>query len=444
MNIAIAGTGYVGLVSGTCFAEMGAHVACIDICAKKIELLKQGEIPLYEPGLDDMLRRNRGRRRLTFDTDITQYVNHVDIFFIAVGTPSSLDGTADMSALWDVVEKIGRHMTRELLIVTKSTVPVGTARLIRQRLERVLKDRGMDFPFDVASNPEFLKEGAAVQDFMNPDRVILGVDSKRAADLLGKLYNPFMLNDRRLILMSTISAEMTKYVSNAMLATRISMMNETAFLCEALGANINQVREGVGSDSRIGRQFLHSGCGYGGSCFPKDIRALYRVAKEHGCGMDILEAVERVNERQKKLLFEKMEKALSLHGKNEGKVPSELHVCLWGLSFKPETDDIREAPAMTLISQLLSHGYKVSAYDPQAMNNTGQLFENTVSFCEDMYSAAQGADILILVTEWNVFRQPSWNRLRVLMRGNCLIDGRNLYQRAEVEREGFFYYGIGC
>lgn len=444
MNIVIAGTGYVGLVSGTCFSEMGAHVTCIDICAEKIEALKRGTVPLYEPGLEDMIRHNRDRGRLIFDTDITSYINQADIFFIAVGTPASLDGTADMSGIWNVLEMIGRHMTRELLIVTKSTVPVGTAHRIRQRLKSILKERGLDIPFDVASNPEFLKEGAAVRDFMNPDRVIVGVDSELAESLLQRLYNPFMLNNNRLMVMSTASAEMTKYVSNAMLATRISMMNEAATLCEAVGADINQVREGVGRDTRIGHQFLHPGCGYGGSCFPKDIRALCQTANEHECQMNILEAVERVNERQKKRLFEKMENELSFHSQYQGKSPSELHVCLWGLSFKPETDDIREAPAMTLIAQLLSQGYKVSAYDPQAMDKTGQLLGNAVSFCGDMYSAAQGADILILVTEWNEFRLPLWNRLRVLMRGNSLIDGRNLYERSEVEREGFRYSGIGC
>ena len=392
MKIAIVGTGYVGLVTGACFAEMGTEVFCVDVNVQKIESLKQGVIPIYEPGLETMVHRNQKAGRLHFTTDLTDCLNDVDILFSAVGTPPDEDGSADLKYVLEVARTVGQHITKHLLVVTKSTVPVGTALKVRETIQSELDKRGLDIAFDVASNPEFLKEGAAIKDFMSPDRVVVGVESERAKELMTRLYRPFLLNNFRVIFMDVPSAEMTKYAANAMLATRISFMNDIANLCEIVGADVNMVRKGIGSDARIGNRFLYAGCGYGGSCFPKDIKALIKTAKTNGYTMRILEAVEAVNEEQKSILFRKLQEYYQ--GDLKGK-----RVALWGLAFKPETDDMREAPSLVLIEKLLAAGCEVSVYDPVAMEETRRRLEDSVRYAQDIYDAVVDVDALLLVTE---------------------------------------------
>ncbi len=436
MKIAIVGTGYVGLVTGTCFAEMGVEVFCVDIDRQKIENLRNGVVPIYEPGLEEMVIRNYEVGRLHFTTDLTEVLDQVEIVFSAVGTPPDEDGSADLKYVLDVARTIGRAMNKYLLVVTKSTVPVGTARRIRQTIADELDRRGVTIDFDIASNPEFLKEGAAVKDFMHPDRIVVGVESDRAKKLMEKLYHPFMLNNFRIIYMDIPSAEMTKYAANAMLATRISFMNDMANLCEIIGADVNMVRKGIGSDTRIGSSFLYAGCGYGGSCFPKDVKALISTAAEHGYPMRILKAVEDVNEEQKTILFRK----LSAHfgGDLRGR-----KVAMWGLAFKPETDDMREAPSLVLIDRLLEAGCEVMAYDPVAIPEARRRIGDRIAYANNIYETVEGADVLMVVTEWKEFRLPAWARIRSLMKTPLILDGRNIYNIAEIEEAGFTYHCIG-
>ena len=436
MKIAIVGTGYVGLVTGTCFAEMGVEVFCVDIDRQKIENLRNGVVPIYEPGLEEMVIRNYEVGRLHFTTDLTEVLDQVEIVFSAVGTPPDEDGSADLKYVLDVARTIGRAMNKYLLVVTKSTVPVGTARRIRQTIADELDRRGVTIDFDIASNPEFLKEGAAVKDFMHPDRIVVGVESDRARRLMEKLYHPFMLNNFRIIYMDIPSAEMTKYAANAMLATRISFMNDMANLCEIIGADVNMVRKGIGADTRIGSSFLYAGCGYGGSCFPKDVKALISTASDHGYPMRILQAVEDVNEEQKTLLFRK----LSAHfgGDLQGR-----KVAMWGLAFKPETDDMREAPSLVLIDRLLEVGCQITAYDPVAIPEARRRIGDRIAYAKNIYETVEGADVLMVVTEWKEFRLPAWARIRSLMKTPLILDGRNIYNIAEIEEAGFTYHCIG-
>lgn len=436
MKIAIVGTGYVGLVSGACFAEMGLDITCVDIDTKKIDGLNAGIIPIYEPGLEELVRRNVEAGRLHFTTDLTKCLPHVEVVFSAVGTPPDEDGSADLKYVLDVARTFGRNIKKYTVLVTKSTVPVGTAQKVRAVIEEELEKRGCKIPFDVASNPEFLKEGAAIKDFMSPDRVVVGVDSERARKLMAKLYRPFLISNFRVLFMDIPSAEMTKYAANAMLATRISFMNEIANLCDRVGADVEMVRKGIGSDARIGNKFLYPGCGYGGSCFPKDVKALAHTAREHGYTMQVIEAVERVNEAQKEVVFEKLQAAL---GDLRGKV-----VTIWGLAFKPETDDMREAPATVVISRLLDAGAEVRAYDPVAMPECRRRMEGwPVYYAQTMYEAAEGADAIALLTEWKELRMPDWPQLRTMMRGDVIVDGRNIFDKQEVTAAGFRYSGIG-
>lgn len=436
MKIAIVGTGYVGLVTGTCFAEMGVEVFCVDIDRQKIENLRKGIVPIYEPGLEEMVIRNYEVGRLHFTTDLTEVLDQVEIVFSAVGTPPDEDGSADLKYVLDVARTIGRAMNKYLLVVTKSTVPVGTARRIRQTIADELDRRGVTIDFDIASNPEFLKEGAAVKDFMHPDRIVVGVESDRARRLMEKLYHPFMLNNFRIIYMDIPSAEMTKYAANAMLATRISFMNDMANLCEIIGADVNMVRKGIGADTRIGSSFLYAGCGYGGSCFPKDVKALISTAFDHGYPMRILQAVEDVNEEQKTILFRK----LSAHfgGDLQGR-----KVAMWGLAFKPETDDMREAPSLVLIDRLLEAGCQITAYDPVAIPEARRRIGDRIAYAKNIYETVEGADVLMVVTEWKEFRLPAWARIRSLMKTPLILDGRNIYNIAEIEEAGFTYHCIG-
>ena len=436
MNIAIVGTGYVGLVSGVCFAEMGADVTCVDIDKDKIAALRRGEVPIYEPGLEEMLRRNVEAGRLHFATSLAECIDSQQVVFSAVGTPPAEDGGADLGQVWAVARDFGRAVSRYTLLVTKSTVPVGTAEKIEAIVREELALRGEQVEFDVASNPEFLKEGAAIKDFMTPDRVVVGTTSQRARRLMSRLYKPFMLMGERIIFTDVRSAEMIKYAANSMLATRISFMNEIANLCERVGADGNMVRKGIGSDSRIGKKFLYPGCGFGGSCFPKDLRALIRTAEESGCRMSILEAVQQVNERQKGILFEKFMRHFD--GRVEGRT-----VALWGLAFKPETDDVREAPSMVIIERLLKAGCRVKVYDPVAMASSREVLGERVEYGCDKYDAAQGADALMIVTEWKEFRMPSYSVLRSIMREPTIFDGRNIYDSEEAAEQGFTYYKIG-
>lgn len=436
MNIAIVGTGYVGLVSGACFAEMGIDVTCIDINQSKIEQLKQGIIPIYEPGLEDMVKRNIEAGRLHFSSNLESHLDNVDVVFSAVGTPPDQNGAADLSQVMEVARTFGRNIKRYTLMVTKSTVPVGTAYKVRECIREELRQRGEDIPFDVASNPEFLKEGAAVKDFMTPDRVVVGADSDRARKIMARLYKPFMLSGERMIFTDIASAEMIKYAANSMLATRISFMNDIANLCEKVGADVNMVRKGIGADSRIGRKFLYPGCGFGGSCFPKDLRALIKTAEQHGCRMRVLEAVQQVNEDQKSILFEKL--SHHYNGNLEGRV-----VTLWGLAFKPETDDVREAPSLVLIDKLLGAGCKIKAYDPIAMESCRKVVGDKITYCRDMYEATVDSEAVMLITEWKEFRVPSLAALKATMRHPIILDGRNIYDREEMEEHGFTYYKIG-
>lgn len=436
MKIAIVGTGYVGLVSGACFAEMGIDVTCVDIDANKIERLRSGDIPIYEPGLDEIVRRNVEARRLHFSTDLTEVLPGVGIVFSAVGTPPDEDGSADLHYVLDVARTFGRHINHYTVLVTKSTVPVGTARKVAEVVREELKARGADVPFDVASNPEFLKEGAAIKDFMAPDRVVVGTDSERARQIMRRLYKPFMLSGERMIFTDIPSAEMIKYAANSMLATRISFMNDIANLCEIVGADVNMVRKGIGADLRIGKKFLYAGCGYGGSCFPKDVKALIRTAEKHGYAMRVLKAVEEVNEDQKRVLFHKLSRHYG--GDLRGK-----RVAVWGLAFKPETDDMREAPALVLIDMLLEAGATVRVFDPIAMDECRRRIGDRVSYAGDMYDAAVDADALMLVTEWNQFRMPSLPVLARTMARKVIIDGRNVYDPEYMAEHGFTYYKIG-
>ena len=437
MNIAIVGTGYVGLVSGTCFAETGVNVTCVDVDAQKIERLKNGEIPIYEPGLDQLVLKNVKAGRLKFTTDLASILNEQEIVFSAVGTPPDEDGSADLKYVLQVAKTIGENLNRYLVVVTKSTVPVGTAKKVRQTIEAELKKRGVDLPFDVASNPEFLKEGNAIKDFMSPDRVVVGVESEKAKKALTKLYKPFLINNFRVIFMDIPSAEMTKYAANSMLATRISFMNDIANLCERVGADVNMVRAGIGSDTRIGRKFLYAGCGYGGSCFPKDVKALIKTADQNGYSMEVLKAVERVNEKQKSVLFDKLQKAYQgedLKGKT---------IAMWGLSFKPETDDMRESTALVMIDKLLDAGCHIRVYDPIAMDECRRRIGDKVTYCRDMYDAVLDADALLLLTEWKEFRLPTWGVIKKAMHRPLVIDGRNIFDVEELDENGFEYHCIG-
>ena len=436
MNIAIVGTGYVGLVSGTCFAEMGADVTCIDIDEGKILKLQSSEIPIYEPGLDSMVKRNVEAGRLKFATDLTSCIDNVEIVFSAVGTPPDEDGSADLKYVLDVARTFGQNIKKYTLLVTKSTVPVGTAMKIKAVIKEELLRRNSHIEFDVASNPEFLKEGAALKDFMSPDRVVIGVETERAKDIMNKLYKPFVLNNYRIIFMDIPSAEMTKYAANSMLATRISFMNDIANLCELVGADVDMVRRGIGADARIGTKFLYPGCGYGGSCFPKDVKALIHTGKEYGYDMRVIEAVEEVNENQKSVLFEKLMK--QFNGDLQGKT-----VALWGLAFKPETDDMREAPALVLIDKLLEAGCRVRAYDPAAVQECKRRIGEKIYYACDMYDAVLDADVLMLVTEWKEFRLPSWAVIKKTMAQQIVLDGRNIYDKKEMEELGFVYHCIG-
>ena len=439
MNIAIVGTGYVGLVSGTCFADTGANVTCIDVDEKKIERLNNGDIPIYEPGLDELVVKNVKAGRLKFSSDLASVLNDQEIVFSAVGTPPDEDGSADLKYVLQVAKTIGENLNRYLVVVTKSTVPVGTARKVRETIQAELDKRGVDIPFDVASNPEFLKEGNAIKDFMSPDRVVVGVESEKAKKTLTKLYKPFLINNFRVIFMDIPSAEKTKYAANSMLATRISFMNDIANLCELVGADVNMVRQGIGADTRIGRKFLYAGCGYGGSCFPKDVKALIKTADKAGYSMEVLKAVERVNERQKHVLFEKLVKAYDGADNLKGKT-----IALWGLSFKPETDDMRESTALVIIDSLLKAGCNIRAYDPVAMDECKRrLPDAPITYCRDMYDAVLDADAMLLLTEWKEFRLPTWAVIRKEMVRPLVIDGRNIFDIEELEENGFEYHCIG-
>lgn len=436
MNIAIVGTGYVGLVSGTCFAEMGIDVTCVDIDRGKIQRLLNGEIPIYEPGLDDMVRRNVEAGRLHFTTSLAETLPKVEVVFSAVGTPPDEDGSADLQYVLDVAREFGRNISRYTLLVTKSTVPVGTAAKVRAAIEEELRKRGENIPFDVASNPEFLKEGAAIKDFMSPDRVVVGTSSEEARKVMERLYRPFMVVSDRMIFTDIPSAEMIKYAANSMLATRISFMNDIANLCELVGADVNMVRKGIGSDTRIGKKFLYAGCGYGGSCFPKDVKALIKSAEQAGYEMRVLKAVEEVNAVQKEVLFKKLLKYFD--GDISGK-----RIALWGLAFKPETDDMREAPALVLIEKIRQAGATLRVYDPVAMDECKRRLGDAVEYATDMYDAVVDADALLLVTEWKEFRMPSLPVLQHTMRRPLIIDGRNIYDAEYLRESGFTYDKIG-
>ena len=435
MQIAIVGTGYVGLVSGTCFAEMGAHVTCVDVDEQKINKLKNGIMPIYEPGLEELVKRNVGFGRLNFTTDLTEVLDDVEVVFSAVGTPPDEDGSADLKYVLAVARQFGQNINKYTILVTKSTVPVGTAKKVKAAIQEELDKRGVDVPFDVASNPEFLKEGAAIKDFMSPDRVVVGTESEKAKEVMTRLYRPLMLQNFRVIFMDIPSAEMTKYAANAMLATRISFMNDIANLCERVGANVDSVRKGIGTDTRIGSKFLYAGCGYGGSCFPKDVKALVHTGMDNGYHMEVIEAVERVNEKQKSIVYDKIINAV---GDVRGKT-----IAVIGLAFKPETDDMREAPALVVIDKLLKNGAAVRVFDPIAMDECKRRIGGVVTYCKNMYDAADGADIFALMTEWRQFRMPSWNVIQKVMTGNIIVDGRNIYDRQELEEQGFIYTRIG-
>jgi UDPglucose 6-dehydrogenase len=436
MKIAIVGTGYVGLVTGTCFAEMGVDVVCVDVNREKIDALNQGVIPIYEPGLEDMVLRNAKSGRLKFTTSLEECLDDVEVVFSAVGTPPDEDGSADLKYVLEVARTIGRNIKKYTLLVTKSTVPVGTAAKVKAVIQEELDKRGAKVDFDVASNPEFLKEGTAVKDFMSPDRVVVGVESERAEKIMTTLYRPFLLNNFRVIFMNIPSAEMTKYAANSMLATRISFMNDIANLCELVGADVNMVRHGIGADTRIGRKFLYPGIGYGGSCFPKDVKALIKTAEKNGYDMRVLHAVEEVNQLQKEVLFNKLSKLY--RGDLKGR-----RIAVWGLAFKPETDDMREAPSLVLIDKLVKAGCKVRVYDPVAMTECKRRIGDTVEYAKDMYDALIDADALMVVTEWKEFRLPSWTVIRRAMNDNVILDGRNIYERKELEELGFRYNCIG-
>ncbi len=436
MKIAIAGTGYVGLVTGTCFAEVGIDVVCVDVDEKKIENLKKGIIPIYEPGLEEMVHRNFEKGRLHFSTDLGASIQDADVVFSAVGTPPDEDGSADLKYVLDVARTVGKNMQDYVLMVTKSTVPVGTAEKVRKAMKDELIKRKSDLDFDVASNPEFLKEGAAIDDFMKPDRIVVGVDSEKAQKIMQKLYKPFTLNGHPVIFMDIVSAEMTKYAANSMLATKISFMNDIANLCEIVGADVNMVRKGIGSDTRIGPKFIYPGAGYGGSCFPKDVKALIKTAEENKYSLRVLKAVEEVNEDQKSVMFHKINNYFD--GDLKGK-----RIALWGLSFKPKTDDMREAPSLVIIDKLLKAGATVKAYDPEAMEESKRRIGDIIDYAPDQYDALIDADCLLLITEWTEFRFPNFNVMKKLMKNHLIFDGRNVFDVAEMKERGFKYSCIG-
>lgn len=436
MKVAIVGTGYVGLVTGTCFAEVGMDVTCVDIDQKKIDNLHKGILPIYEPGLDEMVKRNVEKKRLHFSTSLKDSIQGAEVVFIAVGTPPDEDGSADLKYVLAVAASVGEHMQHPLVVVTKSTVPVSTAEKVRKALAEQLTKRGSNLDFYVASNPEFLKEGAAIEDFMKPDRIVVGVDRPEAEELMRKLYKPFLMNGHPIYFMDIPSAEMTKYAANAMLATKISFMNDIANLCEIMGADVNMVRKGIGSDTRIGTKFIYPGVGYGGSCFPKDVKALIKTAKENKYDMRILNAVENVNESQKEVLFDKVQKHFS--GDLKGK-----KFALWGLSFKPKTDDMREAPSLVIIEKLLKAGASVVAYDPVAMNEAKHTLKNTIEYSLDMYDTLNGADALLIVTEWPEFRAPDFDEINKRLKQKTLFDGRNIFDPQDMKKLGYSYYCIG-
>lgn len=436
MKVAIVGTGYVGLVSGTCFSEMGIDVTCVDIDEQKINNLRKAQLPIYEPGLEELVINNCMADRLHFTTNLIDVINDVEIVFCAVGTPADEDGSADLKYVIEVARTVGKSINHYVCIVTKSTVPVGTSALVKKIIQEELDARGVTISFDVASNPEFLKEGAAIKDFMSPDRIVVGVENERAKILMMRLYRPFMVVSDRLIFTDISSAEMIKYAANSMLATRISFMNDIANLCEIVGADVNMVRKGIGSDTRIGKKFLYAGCGYGGSCFPKDVKALIKTAEHYGYDMQVLKSVESVNKKQKSVLYDKFRKHYS--GNVSGKT-----VAIWGLSFKPETDDMREAPALVLIDMFIKDGIIVKVYDPIAIDECKRRIGNKVIYCKDMYEATVDADALLLVTEWKVFRMPSWSVLKKSMNQFVILDGRNIYDKNELSENGFAYYKIG-
>lgn len=437
MNIAVVGTGYVGLVSGACFAETGAVVTCVDIDKDKVERLTRGEIPIYEPGLDELVLKNIKAGRLKFTTSLADILNEQEVVFSAVGTPPDEDGSADLKYVLQVAKTIGEHLNRHLVVVTKSTVPVGTSKKVKETIQKALDKRNVNVSFDVASNPEFLKEGNAIKDFMSPDRVVVGVESEKAKQILSRLYKPFLLNNFRVLFMDIPSAEMTKYAANSMLATRISFMNDIANLCELVGADVNMVRAGIGSDTRIGRKFLYAGCGYGGSCFPKDVKALIKTAEDNGYNLQVLKAVEEVNKSQKQVLFNKLCK---VYGKDNLKGKT---IALWGLAFKPDTDDMRDSTALVVINLLLEAGCHIKAYDPIAMNECKRRLGDKITYCKDMYEATLDADALLLLTEWQEFRLPTWDVIKRVMKTPLLIDGRNIFDAKELNEAGFTYYGIG-
>lgn len=436
MRIIVVGSGYVGLVTGVCFAESGVNVTCIDNNPDKIQKLKKGIVPIYEPGLEDMLRRNVEKKRLTFTTELKDGIDGAEVIFVAVGTPPGEDGSADMKHVLDVAVEIGRIITNHVVVVTKSTVPVGTSEKIRKAIQNELDIRNVSVPFDMASNPEFLKEGAAVEDFLKPERIVIGVDNERTGEIMRRLYMPFVLNNHPILFMDIASAEITKYAANAMLATRISFINEIANLCEILGADINQVRKGIGSDSRIGSKFIYPGTGYGGSCFPKDVKALIKTANDNGYELNVIKAVETANEYQKSVIFSKMMKYFNNDLKNR-------KIGIWGLSFKPKTDDMREAPSLILIEKLLEAGAKVKAYDPAAMNEARKMLKDTIEYTSDPYEAVIDADAMALVTEWSEFHLPDFTKMANTMKSKVIFDGRNIYDPAELNRLGFKYFGIG-
>ena len=436
MKITVVGTGYVGLVTGACFAEVGINVTCVDIDQNKIDNLNKGILPIWEPGLEEVVERNVAKERLKFTTKLSESLDDVSVVFGAVGTPPDEDGSADLKYVIQVAKEVGTHMKDYLLMVTKSTVPVGTAELVRNAMKEALDSRGANIPFDVASNPEFLKEGAAVDDFMKPDRIVVGVDSKRAEDMISKLYKPFTMNGHPVIFMDIVSSEMTKYTANSMLATKISFMNDIANLCEIVGADVNMVRKGIGSDRRIGKYFIYPGTGYGGSCFPKDVKALIKTSDDLGYSMEVLKSVENVNERQKSILFEKAMKYYN--GNLKGKT-----FALWGLSFKPQTDDMREAPSLVIIEKLLDAGANVKAYDPVAMEEAKHKLGDKIEYHDDMYEALIDCDGLMLVTEWPEFKFPNLSIMKKLIAKPVIFDGRNIYDVAELKENGFEYTGIG-
>jgi UDPglucose 6-dehydrogenase len=436
MRIIVVGSGYVGLVTGACFAESGVTVTCVDNNQEKIEQLKKGRIPIYEPGLDTLISRNVEKKRLTFTTTIKDVIQGADVVFIAVGTPPGEDGSADLKHVLEVAREIGRVMTSYIVVVTKSTVPVGTSGKIRKTVQEELDKRNSDLKFDMASNPEFLKEGAAIDDFLKPERIVIGTDTEKCASIMKRLYMPFVLNNHPILFMDIPSAEITKYAANAMLATRISFMNEIANLCDFLGADINQVRKGISSDSRIGSKFLYSGTGYGGSCFPKDVKALIKTAQDNGYELNVVEAVEKTNEYQKNIIYRKMLPFFNNDLKNK-------LIAVWGLSFKPKTDDMREAPSLELITTLLKAGARIRAYDPAAMDEAKKVLGEKIEYAADPYEAVKDADALALVTEWSEFHLPDFGRMASLMNGKVIFDGRNIYEPSEIRQQGFEYFGIG-